>query len=250
MLIMLIPPIPHLGWCHKTGAVMVLSHLLKDKKYRDFYKSFDGFKLLDNSEAEGAQVSFDELIKAINLIKPDEVCAPDTLYSGYQTVTKTEQFIKKALGNIPKDTRIMGIPQGNSFLEYRDCFKYFTIHKSINTLGISKFSVVSSMKEKTGSDSIMVNRLYLLEWMKKNGYTKKPVHLLGLGNVNEIKHVKKFSFVRSIDSCFPFLSAINNVDFASERKIETPHNYFYHKTTKKQLNQALKNVDLLLKLSK
>lgn len=211
-----IPPLTKLDVADMgTGYFALAQFVLKHKDYAQFFKTRSErgyFTILDNGLAEGTQVDTPQLLKAIELIKPSEVIAPDVLYDCEKTISSMYDF----LDVVPKEINVMGVPQGSTPEEYLDCYDSMLKQDRITTIGLSKFSVPKSFSCETGSLRVGVNRQYLIKVLKDYGALKKPLHLLGMRDPFEYTAYKGNDFVRSTDSCLPVLAGLKGILFDKE----------------------------------
>lgn len=258
-----IPPIQNLNLSkYKSDRVYCLAHLClpevnKDwKKYRKFFKKAkkDGYWVtLDNGAAEHSLVTEDILIDLVKDLMPNEVIAPDVLYDTVQTIQKTSSFLKEMISNgLLGEVEVFAVPQGSNPKEYLYCYIRMLETPEIKTIGISKLSVPKCFKEITDSNSVSVNRRYLIKLLNELNLIKKPLHLLGMRNITEYKIYKGIKNIRSSDSCYTILSAIKGIKLTDEIRDdinETPEEYFYKKLTKKEIKLAKENIETLRKIN-
>jgi hypothetical protein len=80
---------------------------------------------------------------------------------------------------------------------------------------------------------------------------RKPLHLLGMGEHNEFDFYLKnrIPFIRSSDSCYTVLAALNNIRFADGNltRIPTTNAYFDAILTDEQKLIAKENIEYLKK---
>lgn len=78
---------------------------------------------------------------------------------------------------------------------------------------------------------------------------KKNYHCLGMSDCREFLMYKGFSNMRSTDSCYPILAAINDLDLENDPFVRypTPKDYFELSMTDKQIELAKKNISFLKK---
>ena len=234
----------------KTDNYFCLAHLaLKDKDYQDYFKqkAEEGkHVILDNGAAEGSLVKTSDLMDLLDIIKPTEVIAPDILFDCDRTLEKLNEFCRQiSRANVI----LMGVPQGDDVESYLSCYLEMLRDPKVQTIGLSKLAIPKSFSKITDSNSVSVNRRYLIKLLNELGLIKKPLHLLGMRNITEYDAYKNIPLVRSSDSCFTVLSVINDVEISKDIILdtisETPEEYFNVELTIEQLNMALSNINEL-----
>lgn len=194
---------------HMCLAHLVLSDGDASRRYIEFYErmaSSGKYVLLDNGAAEGSQMSFNALFRAIRIIKPAEIVIPDTLNNANDTLAKMFSWIGQFTG-LP--CRFMAVPQGKTFEEWKACAYIMMQEKRIDTIGISKFLNIA-----TGDDMIRYYAVqYLDEIADKIGRKDVEYHLLGcdegpsiVGCINNIS-----PRVRGCDSAFAYIATKQDV---------------------------------------
>lgn len=226
----------------------------KSEKYREYTKKAieDGrFTILDSGVGdEGEVLTNEELFKMTLEIKPNEVIPLDVLYNKDQTLINFNQFLEwmkeaKIKGELDDQTNILACPQGDTFEDWMDCYKFFLYNKYAATIGMSKKAIPHIMK----NEDIAESRSQLVEILDRSNLLKKPLHFLGQGDPREFLMYNRNHFaIRSTDSCYPILSALHHQELFFNRifkRIPTPHDYFEKEVTKKDLYLIKKNVDFL-----
>lgn len=227
MKLALITPIAHLEETSNVSDFhMVLSHLLKNDKYLNFYeklknKNPNTFILCDNSANEGYMIKGQELISLAHAINADEIIAPDKYHDKYTTLQETNTFLNEYYqSHIKGHFSVMAVPQGKTIEEYYSCFEAFANDPHINTIGIGYRTLIPAIGDelfllskeqlekefKLKQPEILLNkledncynftmsRIYFLKkyinfnMLKKNN---KKIHLLGLYNPYELKIINK-----------------------------------------------------------
>lgn len=193
----------------KEGDIeFCLAHqVLVNKKYADHYKNSKKYVIMDNSAAElGESIVFDNYIKAIKMVMPDEIWLPDRLYDDKTTLKWTKMFIKelythKLIGNI----KLAGIAQGMTLKEWLACYKEMLKIPEINVMVLSKYSV-ECFNKLAGTKNFALCRIACVDYLHKNKLVKKCLHCGGANNliIPEMQYYKRYPKVRSIDSniCF------------------------------------------------
>lgn len=232
---------------HRRKFVMVLAHLCEENSiYANYYKNTVSQRyitLLDNGAAQNSQVTDEQLIQKINLIKPNIVIAPDSIYKGQETITKTLNFINK-LKQQKINVKVMAVPHGETKEEYFETFETLYKNTKVNWIGISKFVAIKPFNSRFEC---------VEELMTKYPNLKKSIHLLGCNDPSEAKLANKYSIIKSMDSCIPYLYAYHNQEIPitvdKENRIPTPENFFELELTDKQISLAIKNCHIIQSIS-
>lgn len=181
----------------RSGYHLTLAQeLFTDIKYQRYYfaKSYESnFIIVDNGAAEmGTALDFNEVLAAANSINADEVCLPDKLKDKEATLSMHYDNYDK----VPSRNRMV-IPQGTSVKEWFECLEEMMEVFDFFSVGIPKHL-----------DDYPGGRIFALDGLEKHGYHKMfHVHLLGCHNspLQEVQQVvKKFPWVRGIDTAAPF----------------------------------------------
>jgi hypothetical protein len=261
-----IPPINHMDLIEETECktAYCLAHLClkekneKFKEYKQFFidKVKQGYHvILDNSAAEGDLVSEELLIQLTKEILPTEVVAIDYLFDSEKTLSALDSFYDLMVkNNLQGKVKIHAVAQGNSPESYMECYLRMLNDKRVDVIGLSKISVPKSFCGLTDSNSVSVNRIFLIKKLHSLGLIKKPLHCLGMRNITEFKAYKNINNIRSTDSCYTILSAYNydllNKDVIVDHINETPHDYFFYNLNDEQLSIAKKNIKQLYDIIK
>lgn len=253
----LIPPIQHLRQFPQRRH-LVLSHLLTDQRYREFYrerKAAGDFLILDNSAHENGigEGAGKLLLQALDLL-PDELVVPDALEDSKRTVEFAEAALRSWYGYAGRlrDTRmrLMYVPQGRDPGDWAECLvRLMTLHDSEVpdfphcTIGISK--------DYAHWPGGLAQLLDLAQPFTREGHA---IHLLGSGHdywaAAELG--RKYQ-IRSVDTAKPFVWALHGMQMAAR----TPHQvysqpparpqlYFY--THIEDLDLAKRNADVMRRL--
>jgi hypothetical protein len=254
MKLAIITPIPHLNdFPNDSNFVMVLGHLLKNRKYSKYYKDLkkehpDTYILCDNSANEGYMIKGKELISLATKINANEIIAPDKYHDAEITKSETIKFLDE---HYEKDLRdrfnVMAVPQGDTLIKYTDCYNTFINDPRINTIGIGYRTLIPALMkdiylttphywEQMGVNEIRLladsledncfnytmSRLFFIRhfvnFIELNNKSKQ-IHLLGLYNPIELKLINKafskreLTSIRSCDSAAPWQAAQANVIF-------------------------------------
>jgi len=221
---------------------VIASQCLQDSKYANYYKSSSRFMMLDNGMFElGHPISDEELIQVCKELRPNEVIVPDdSLIHTIRFVSQYNYFLEKL------KIKTVGVLHGQTLEECRQnlqvllvlpvqtiCipldleFKEFQTSNKILTWSLSRLSLLS-----------LIHSLKLYQY-------KKDFHLLGVSDPGEVLLAKKFSWVRSIDTSCPIVSALRDIALDQvEEKLVRPEHYFDLMLTKPQVARCQKSIKL------
>lgn len=235
-----------------------LAHFfLKDETYRNYFlnirKMFpSAWITLDNSAAERSLVTEDALISVMKDLQPNEVIAPDVLFNKDETIKNLDSFIARVASEGLNHIEVFGCPQGKDLEEYLACYKYMLKKKEVKTIGLSKITVPYVMYTAENDEKIKEARQEMLYLLYKRGLVKKPLHLLGMGDPREYEYYRDFpakvrKFIRSSDSCYCVLAAVEGVNFMDGdfKRIPTYEEFYNKKLTAGQVTTVIDNVAFL-----
>jgi len=242
-----IPPIKHLELSLQGNMLMLLARqAIKYPHYINFFKHQNKYKILDNSVAEGEQVDEDKLLQIAKQLNVDEIVCIDKLYQAEFTEFTTESFINIMSHKEKKRFKLMAVPQADNVTDWLRCYKSFLDNVDIDVIGFSKLSIPKCFSSITKTDNIAANRQYLINYLVKNSLIKKPIHFLGLHNVNELNYYLQYAIIRSCDSNLVFMQAFNNIDISAnyyDKKVV--RNYFDRRLTIQQVRLAINNIQFM-----
>ena len=257
MRVFVIPPLKHLELAHMGDkCYYTLAHLYyQHEHYRQFFKAAvkkKDFVILDNSAAERSLVTEDILIEIVRDLQPSEVIAPDILLDKNNTLKALIRFIKRLEKEKLNNANIFAVPQGKTRKEWLECYKEMLNNPYVKVIGLSKISVPFCWYKRATKDTyIKEARNKCIKYLNKNNLIKKPIHCLGQGDFKEFKAYKNIPLIRSTDSCYPILAAINGIEYSKNfKRIETHNNYFETKMNRKQIERAILNILCLKKYTK
>lgn len=248
-----IPPLAHLDLSHAGDWYYCLAHLYyQHEDYRKFFKkvkSIGGYVILDNGAAEHSLVTEDILLEIVRDLKPDEVIAPDILYDSKNTIKNLKRFIKRMEDEfLITHTKVFGCPQGKSVSDWLWCYEQMLNLPQVKVIGLSKISVPYCWKSAKNDQLIAESRNECVKYLVSHDLLLKPIHCLGMGDPKEYLYYhqlpKKVQFlIRSTDSCYTVLAALNSIDFGKNfERVKTDNSYFNKKLNQQQILLALKNI--------
>jgi hypothetical protein len=189
-----------------------LAHLLKDdKELQKKWKELEVYKILDNSAFElGSAHRIEDMVDLAFAIDAQEIVLPDEFRDGKKTLERVYDALsylhKDVFANDTVPFRVMAVPQGKTFGEWLRCYEALAADPRIDVIAINR-----------DSSKYCGTRVDLLHFLEQRGMVKetKEYHLLGMqDNILELEVVNdRFDWVRSIDSCFPWLVAKHNALF-------------------------------------
>jgi len=220
-------PIPHLHTLDQHDDYhFVLAHLLDKGAYADFYIRSKKYKILDNGAYENKYpVTGQMLIDNARRIGAHELVVPDVFMEHDESMRATAEFLNESDAKDWKGNRkYMGIPQGRTLDEWLTAFEMLYNDDRIDVMGLSFLIIAQCFHEFTNTNArdVMTNRLACTELLRERGWTKKPCHLLGLGNPAELTVQRGLDFVRSMDSSSSFVHGMNGVLYSHSHGLLIP----------------------------
>lgn len=208
-----ISPIPLLRkYAVVSDYHMALTHLvLESEEYANFYKERrerGDYVILDNSLIElGEAADIDTVLKAAEIIKPNEVILPDCFRNGKRTIEMIEDALYH-FGNEFRKYKLMAVAQGLNYDEWLDCHDELVTFEEVSCIGIPKVS-------STFPD--LISGRYDLCCKLNNGRYKpdKEYHLLGVWDnpYPEISGISAYKWVRGVDTVLPVLMGTMGIAF-------------------------------------
>lgn len=235
--------------------IFALSHLwVQFPHYRKFIleqKLAGKFITLDNSAAERALVTEDILIDICHELMPHEVIAPDVLFDKDETIKNALSFrIRMEKEGLLNVINIFFCPQGKTKQDWLEAYTWGINQEWIHTIGFSKIAVPNAWLDDYKNDqNIMEARHMAYDYLKQKGMLVKPIHCLGQGSFLEFQYYDH-PMMRSTDSVYPILSAVNGIDFKkdTQTRIPTPHNFLEtFDMQNADMNLIKSNVEMLKK---
>lgn len=226
-------------------AFTLCDWISNNKEYKQFYKKNKQYKITDNMAAEnGISSNIYTILTAARDINADEVWASDKLYDKKETLKLTNQFIKSL--NPTDKFKIVGIPQGNNHKEWMECYNEMINNPKIDIIALSKYSCPKVFAKLAKTKVIGKARPYAIKWLYERNLLKKPIHLAGGDNfiINEIREMKKYPMVRSIDSNICFKLGVMGIKIDKCKKEPKKRlNHYIKNLTKNQLDLIQYNIN-------
>lgn len=251
-----IPPNKHLDMMENGDRYFALAHhYLNNSDYRKHFldirkKNSNAFITLDNGAAEESLVTEEVLLDVVKELKPTEVIAPDVLFDNQQTLDNFRSFVSKMKQrNLLKHTWIFACPQGLTKETWIECYYNMLVSPFVKCIGLSKIAVPKCWNDATGDTLIGLSRNQCVIELQKRKLLLKPLHLLGMGEHNEFDYYLQNNIpnIRSSDSCYTILAALNGIDFTKgdTTRVPTTNAYFDVLLTEEQKSLAKKNIEFL-----
>ena len=205
MKVAFINPIRDLDLTLRTGYYLLLTHLaLKYPDYVQFWNKQEGYKVLDNSLIElGSAVSLEDVLRAAEILKVDEIVLPDI----YLEEAATVRAVNKALHELHRlkvvdKYKLQAVAQGADASEWKRCWDLFNTVPEITCVAIPK---VTETLFKGG-------RPAAVEYALANNPENKEIHLLGCWS--DIKELESYSTtqrekIRGIDTSLTYHATID-----------------------------------------
>lgn len=255
----LIPPTHHFWSVMDQEYHLILSHLVEDPDYFEFYRSeaeLGKFLILDNSAHElGRGQSIDVLLEQGWSIGAKELVLPDVLYDSTQTVESTREALEGIENFVYswRPERVMIVPQGETLEDWMWCFRTMLddysrlVSRSRRwvprlTVGISK-----DYNEYPGG-LVEILETSVLPAQETIGY---DIHLLGwpkplwdLGSLSRLYGDR----IRTTDSSRPFVYGIARIRL--DTTVEPPpypgrpEGFFKHRLRRSEFPAAEHNIKI------
>lgn len=214
-----------IGYGKRPTCHLLLAHLLKHKKYCDFYKDRHNegdMIILDNGAFEFKKpIPIEEYSKYIDNLgfQPDVVVAPDYPFEpSLRTLKETELFIKQFDKYFDSEkTKIMAVPQSTvgDWEDWLRCYRELLNNDRVSAIGMSILGVPNAFCSVTGTKDITFNRNYMTSLIKRLGIVDKSkwYHYLGCGSPREIIDMVMHGVADSNDSSSAVWHAVNGITF-------------------------------------
>lgn len=256
MKIFVTPPLNHLELSLLgDDNFYILAQLYKKyPEYRSWVKRMkqEGkFLIMDNGAGdEGEVIGKEELFEMTLEVQPNEVIPTDVLYDSFETIKNLKWFIEKKKKFLSlENTKIFAVPQGDTFEEYMSCYDLMIKMKEVTTIGLSKKAVPHVMiKDVEKDQGIAFSRNKLFNHLRSTLRLRKDIHCLGMSDPREYLMYSRSLIMRSTDSCYPILAALNDLNLEKSidnKRIPTPANYFESTLTKKQIELVKSNINFV-----
>lgn len=241
--------------------LLISQEVLRNKKYREKYleKSLKGdFIIMDNGAFEyGNAAPLNDVIEAVEVVQATEMVLPDCYLDGETTIKRVMNALNELEKKSYRPVSLMAVPQGKTQEEYMWCFSVLLTINEIDTIGFSYGAINKAFDKYKLPPSLLrptvisfVNQHFDLE------ASNKEFHCLGIGgHPHEIEFLKKFEFIRSIDSSKAFVCAVRGINVKETLPAnyiipERPDDYFSIKVSEDVVKLALKNIETMEEYNK
>lgn len=187
-----------------------------DENYMRFYQDVNGYKILDNGEAEGITTPPIRLLNLAHEVEADEIVVPDVIGSFWETVDRVRDFFKIAPKN-NDDFKYMGVVQGHDLASILSCVYYYADMPWITTLGIPRW--ITKLHK--------MQRITLIEGLKTGDlFDRFEIHALGASPwIREVVALSETG-IRGMDTSLPVVLGIDSQPIKEAEYINRQSNYF------------------------
>lgn len=203
-----------------THGTFALVHLLdENNNYVNNIinsKNNGDYIILDNSTYElGHSYNLERYHHWIDQINPNCFVIPEV-----DSKHTTQQLINYWFDNYSVSSVIgaMGVVRGNTTKEQLESFRTFYDDPRVTKIGITFDSpaYTEMYPNVTIMDAYMRGRINLIDKIDQMGYNNKPVHLLGCSLPQELKYLRKYKFINSVDTSNPVICGLKNILYSND----------------------------------
>lgn len=211
----LIVPTTHLDEVPDTGYHMVLpQEVLADGVYANWYAHAKGYKIMDNGAAEGAPVSFGEVLDAAYAVGAHEIVCPDVMGHTEGTIQMSIEFMSFVRNNRPAaldDFKFGLVLQGKSMDEVLKCYNAFGYFKAFEECSVC---YVPRILANNIQKSFRVN---FMEALDNGNLDRHFQEFHALGATHHMKEVVTLAdtSIRGIDTSQPAVLTHYGIDMSS-----------------------------------
>ena len=258
-----IVPADYIEVCNQNSSMHLLisQEVLKNEKYREKYleKSLKGdFIIMDNGVFEyGNAAPLDDVIEAVEAVQAKEMILPDCYFDGEITIKRVMNTLNELEKKNYRPVSLMAVPQGKTQEGYMKCFSILLSIDEIDTIGFSYGAINKAFARYKLPPSLL--RPTVISYLNQHfdlGTLNKEFHCLGIGgHPHEIEFLKKFEFIRSVDSSKAFVCAVRGMDVKETLPAkfvvpERPDDYFSIQVSEDVVKLALKNIETMEEYNK
>ena len=206
-------PLELLEWSKTTNDYeYILPYFYKRyPEYKEFYlqcKTEGRFSILDNGLFEGETYTTDDLLELIKSLNPDIFVVPDEWNDWSKTYEHAQEWIKLK-DQLPTDTNLMVVLQGESFEEIRRLYKFnYNLGYRYFALNHSSSAYNKLFPHKNYLVSKMMGRIQTVHQMAEVFHNDVYVHLLGASLPQEFMYYEGYNFIKSVDTSNPILHGV------------------------------------------
>ena len=213
MKIALITPFDLLDLAALSDYHLLLPQHYTNARYREFYETVPGFKILDNGANEDYYADFRRLQDLAHAWNVNEVVVPDSMGDCAGTIDLARSFEKYAQ---PDDFGYVGVAQGRTLAEVIKSITFFEHCGWVRTLALPR---ILNTIHKT-------QRFNLVEPIVKE-YKFSAVHCLGGSSwIREVVAIDSLGIVRGMDTSMPIVLGLDGRSLADDQYIDRQSNYF------------------------
>ena len=224
MELMPIVPLPYLHLADQNNKHLILSGLLKEHQYFEYYKkrrSQGDYIILDPGSYENHQLDVREYVSFGEEIDVQELMVPDAILDTKRTIELADEFFDRVEPSFLSHFRLEIVPQGRTFQDYKWCLHELLIRalkvvpKENIVIGISKASGDVAVREITLTSKCHINRPLAVKFVHAL-CPRIEIHLLGLVDPVELFSYCDDPLVTGVDTTAPFNHAICGKSYAKD----------------------------------
>lgn len=177
--------------------LLLMHWAAKSVRYTSFYRSSSKYKILDNSFYELHKVpSISHILIWADVMKVQEVVAPDKMYDYMATKKMVKEFIRECKKVYPDGIpfKIQAVVCGKTKKQLMDCYTDYMLNEDIDVIAFSRRGCKFDNMCHDDARYQLVN-----ECTHTLDFAAKPIHLLGANGIKDYYRVWPDT-VRSIDS--------------------------------------------------
>lgn len=180
--------------------------------------------ILDNSIFElGTAFRMDRFAYWVNEIKPTWYIVPDSLEDTAGTISNMLEWITNYKDTINPDSKMIGVVQGKSYEELRQCYRFMDKKANADKIAFS-FDLSYYNRSFPHPNKLVgwaMGRVKLLNDLLEDEIinTDKPHHLLGCSLPQEFKYYdfdRANSWIDSVDTSNPVVHGIKGIQYSDE----------------------------------
>lgn len=201
----------------------------------DFYRqrrAEGDWLILDNGEAEGARVDYQQLLTVAAQLEVQEIVVPDVLNNCDETIKHARNFFSYLFGGTHPyltsplqyyNFQFMGVIQGQILAEYLKCLHFFEREAWISTLALPR-----AMNYNIDRTSRYTLAEGLINYGSRFGTAEtKNIHCLGSSNwIREVAALGELPNVRSMDTSLPVVLGLEGISVQANVHQPRRNNFF------------------------
>ena len=204
-----------------------LPHLLDENEdYKNYFikaKKSGRYIIMDNSLHElGKAYNTERLIHWIEELKPDEFIVPD-VWEDYKESSKNA-FTWSVI-DLPEGVTKIAVVQGKTLHEAFECYREYKkigYKKIAFSYGASYYNDICTHPNQDIGKAL--GRVYVISALHKTGVIKKGdrIHLLGCALPQEFAYYSDMSFIESLDTSNPIMTALEGTTYQPYGLLKKP----------------------------